>query len=296
MKAFLFSIIVPTYNRAHLIVKTLHSILEQSFRDFEVIVVDDGSTDNTEEVLQPFLSEKVRYYKITNGERARARNFGIKQAQGMYISFVDSDDLLYPNYFYESYQFLQNKPDAVFWALSYEIKNTKGKTLTKQIHKGDLRKKLQYGNFLSCMGVFVKKDILLKHPFNEDRDLSGTEDYELWLRLASRYPLYGIPTICACMINHHDRSVLQINEEKLIKRKNLLIATAYQDEAIRCFYGRKGLRNIKVHSFLYIALHLAMAKKIKKATAFLIKASKINFKVIFSYKWWVIIKKLLYGS
>ncbi|MCS6795021.1 MAG: glycosyltransferase family A protein [Raineya sp.] len=291
----LFSIVIPTYNRANLIGKTLQSVLRQEFTDFEVIVVDDGSTDHTEAVVKSFVSEKLRYYKIPNGERAKARNFGIRQAKGKYITFVDSDDLLYPNYFQEAYQFLQRNPDSVFWALSYEMKNEKGKILFRQIHKGNIAQKLQFGNVLSCIGVFVKKEILLENPFNENRDLSGTEDYELWLRLASRYPLHGVSTICASMINHENRSVLEINVAKLIQRKDILISCISQDKLVQKFYGKQGLLNIEAHAYLYIALHLAIAKKRKKTYAYLYKAIRIRFSVITTYKFWAILKKLVWG-
>ncbi|PKQ70934.1 glycosyltransferase family 2 protein [Raineya orbicola] len=296
MNSPLFSIVIPTYNRADFIKQTLQSVIHQKFTDFEVIVVDDGSTDNTEEVVKPFLSEKLRYYKVPNGERAKARNFGITQAKGKYITFVDSDDLLYPNYFQIAYDFLQKKPDSVFWALSYEMKDEKGNILFKQIHRGDIAQKLQFGNILSCIGVFVKKEILLENPFNENRDLSGTEDYELWLRLASRYPLQGISTICASMINHNSRSVLSISTEKLIKRIKSLLQNTSGDEKIKNFYGSKGIANIEAHSYLYIALHLVMAKKRIETLHYLFKSLKIKPSVISTYKFWVIVKKWFWGS
>ncbi len=292
----LFSIIIPTYNRANLITRTLQSVFEQQFLDFEVIVVDDGSTDNTEEVVACFRSEKLRYFKIPNGERAKARNFGINQAKGQYITFVDADDLLYPNYFQVAYDFLKKNPDSVFWALSYEMKDESGKVLFKRVYRANVAQNLQYGNDLSCIGVFVKKEILLQHPFNENRELSGTEDYELWLRLASRYPLQGISTICAAMINHSTRSVLSTDCSKLIKRKDLFLQSIYQDEQIKSFYTPKGIRNIEAHSCVYVSLHLAMAKKKFKALQYLVKSLMIQPFIIFTYKFWVVCKKLLWGS
>lgn len=292
----LFSIIIPTYNRANLITRTLQSVLEQQFIDFEVIVVDDGSTDNTKEVVASFLCEKVSYFKIPNSERAKARNFGINQAKGQYITFVDADDLLYSNYFQTAYEFLQKNPDSVFWALSYEMKDESGKVLFKQVHQANVAQNLQYGNHLSCIGVFVKKEILLQHPFNENRELSGTEDYELWLRLASRYPLHGVSIICASMINHNSRSVLNINVEKHIQRKNILLQTVHEDKQIQNFYGKRGVVNIEAYFHLYIALHLVMAKKRKETVLYLWKALQNKFSVFFTYKFWVIVKKWFWGN
>ena len=76
------SVIIPTYNRAHLIAGTLDSILAQKYQDFEIIIVDDGSTDDTEMVVASYLSDNVSYYKKENGERGAARNFGASKAKG----------------------------------------------------------------------------------------------------------------------------------------------------------------------------------------------------------------------
>jgi glycosyltransferase involved in cell wall biosynthesis len=90
-----FSIIIPTYNRAEIIGKTIESALGQTFQNFEIIVVDDGGTDNTEEVIQAFYSPKLSYYKKENAERAAARNFGAARGKGNYVTFLDSDDILF---------------------------------------------------------------------------------------------------------------------------------------------------------------------------------------------------------
>ena len=77
---------------------TLESVRNQRFTDFEVIIVDDGSTDNTEEVIAQLNYERLQYFKRPNLERGAARNFGIMQSKGKYITFCDSDDILYPHY------------------------------------------------------------------------------------------------------------------------------------------------------------------------------------------------------
>src|SRR4051794_30742755 len=92
------TIVIPTYNRAHLIGNTLKSVLNQSCDDFEVIIIDDGSTDNTEETVHSYLSEKVRYHRIQNSERGAARNRGTELAKGTYVNWFDSDDEMLPNH------------------------------------------------------------------------------------------------------------------------------------------------------------------------------------------------------
>jgi len=90
----LVSVVIPTYNRAHLIEESIKSVLEQTFEDWELIIVDDGSEDNTEHIIQKIKNSKIRYYKSEHcGLLGKVRNYGIKMAQGKYIAFLDSDDL-----------------------------------------------------------------------------------------------------------------------------------------------------------------------------------------------------------
>src|SRR5262249_33550585 len=91
----LFSVIVPTFNRAALLVNTLESVFSQRFRDFEIIVVDDGSTDETMDYLHS-LGKQVRVFRQSNWGAGAARNLGARRAQGEYLAFLDSDDLWFP--------------------------------------------------------------------------------------------------------------------------------------------------------------------------------------------------------
>lgn len=94
-----FSIIIPTYNRAPTLSRAINSVLHQSFQDHEIIVVDDGSTDNTGEILQSnFIEYHITYYKIENGGVTAARNYGVSKAKGKFLVFLDSDDMLSPQY------------------------------------------------------------------------------------------------------------------------------------------------------------------------------------------------------
>src|SRR5882672_6620269 len=93
-----FSIVMPTYNRAHMVGKTIASILRNDFTDFEVLVVDDGSEDDTEALIAKLTDPRIHYYKKENGERGAARNYGAIRANGRYINFFDSDDVMYPNH------------------------------------------------------------------------------------------------------------------------------------------------------------------------------------------------------
>ncbi|MCS6874774.1 MAG: hypothetical protein NZM17_08880, partial [Pyrinomonadaceae bacterium] len=128
------------------------------------------------------------------------------------------------------------------------------------------------GNFLSCIGVFIRRDIILKYPFNKNRDLSGSEDYELWLRLASRYPLYCDNEVVATLIHHDNRSVIKVEKDRLIKRIKVLEDSLKQDSDFVKFFGRYFGR-IKAYNRAYIALHLALSQHSKlEVSKYLVRA------------------------
>ena len=133
----IFSIVIPTYNRAHLIASTIESVLEQNFRDFEVLIIDDGSNDNTEDVVNKFKNESIRYYKKENAERGAARNFGATRAKGQYINFFDSDDLMYPHHLIAAYNLIQSLERPEFFHLAYDHKHEDGTFLGNSQLPGD---------------------------------------------------------------------------------------------------------------------------------------------------------------
>ena len=103
-----FSIIIPTYNRAHLIVATINTVLAQTFTDYELLIIDDGSTDNTTAIITTLNSPKINYIKTENYGVAHARNTGIKAAKGQYIGFLDSDDSMETHHLHTAYDNIQH--------------------------------------------------------------------------------------------------------------------------------------------------------------------------------------------
>lgn len=276
-----FSIIIPTYNRANLISKTIESVLNQKYDNFEVIVVDDGSTDNTAEVIANFKDKRIRYYYKENEERAVARNYGTRLSRGEYVSFLDSDDIVYENYLLKALEMIEkyNKPE--WFHLRYEIKDLSNNTTVKIAPLPKVANlKLIEGNHLSCINVFLRKDIAEKHPFNETRDLLVSEDYELWLRLASRYPLYCDNEVVSALVQHSGRSVVKTDKEKLLKRIRVLEASLSNDPEFMKAFG-KYFDQIKAYNRAYIALHLALAKQSKlEVFDYLLKALLCSPKIL----------------
>jgi glycosyltransferase involved in cell wall biosynthesis len=291
--AFFFSIVIPTYNRAEFIQKAIRSILNQSFSDFEIIIVDDGSTDQTEAIVKDILSERLRYIKIKNSERGAARNAGIKMATGRYISFLDSDDILYTNYLSTAFDFLSTNQFPGALHVAYEIITSEGAVLKKVNTLKSINKEIIQGNPLSCIGVFIREDVMRVNLFNEDRDLSGLEDWELWIRIAAGHIIFACNIIGSAIVHHDHRSVLDSNSEKLFLKAERFLHYVLNNKNISQVYGRE-LRKTSASVKTYVALHLAISKASNRIVWRYLKAGVSDYKgELFRRRFWVVIKLMI---
>jgi glycosyltransferase involved in cell wall biosynthesis len=207
-------VVIPTHNRATFISAAIESILAQrnSECSYEIIVVDDGSTDDTEEVLRPYANS-IRYCKIDHsGLPAKARNVGISEARGELIAFLDSDDLWVEEKF--ALQVPVFDDPAVM--MSYgQARKIHGNDRTPREHVVDPVKLPQGKSFLllleqnviSTLTVVARRSALLQvGGFDESPELRGVEDYELWLRLIAAFPngIASVPSVIALYRVHGD--------------------------------------------------------------------------------------------
>jgi len=288
-----FSIVIPTYNRANLIGKTLDSILLQRFTDFEVIVVDDGSRDNTQDVVKGYSDSRIRYYKKENGERGAARNYGRKLANGNYINFFDSDDLMYPNHLQVARAMTDQWRNPELFYLGYDFKNGDG-VVTEQVNtlNDQSYRQAMFDNFLSCNGVFLRKDIADAYPFEEDRKLASAEDWELWIRLMSRYPLRYSNEITTSVINHDQRSLRTIATEKIVLRDEFLIENLRRDVEVLNAFGSTFAKFVS-QRYTFFMLCCAEDKNRGEVFRWAMRAARIYPLAIFSKRFVASIKKTI---
>ena len=291
-----FSVIIPTYNRGYLIRKAIFSVLHQKFQSFELIVIDDGSTDNTEEIVKGIDDPRFIYKKIKNSERGAARNEGIKIARGNYITFLDSDDFYYRDYLSNADESLKKYNYPSLLHLRYEVRDETGKILFKiKEIENDNYSILIKGNYFSCMGVILKREVTDSLKFREDREIAGSEDWELWLRIVSNYGFKTDHRISACMIQHEQRSVMEDLEPKLVKRKEIALKYAFDDPNTRKLYGRN-FKKISAFLDTYISLHLVLAYNNSSAFKHLLKAIKTYPYILFSRRTLAIVKHILLNT
>lgn len=184
------SVIIPTYNREDLIMRSIDSLLKQTNQDYEIIIADDASTDNTEEAIRSLNNDKIIYFKLEkNSGQCVSRNHAIKIARGEYIGFLDSDDEWLPTKIEKQLKVFENSDDPKLAAVycgfieKDEILNV-SVTINRGNRRGDIYKDLLSGYCPSTPTMFmVKKEALIKVAgFNEE--LPTFVDYDLWLRIA----------------------------------------------------------------------------------------------------------------
>jgi glycosyltransferase involved in cell wall biosynthesis len=294
MSSPFFSIVVPTYNRAHLIGKTIEGLLGQDFSDFEVIVVDDGSKDNTKEVVAKINDARITYYLKENGERGAARNFGRLKARGQYINFFDSDDLVYPNHLTEAKKMVDEKKQPEIFHLGYDFKTPDG-TVTKRIDNltREVIDRVLFDNVLSCNGVFVRRDIANEYPFEEDRAMASSEDWELWIRLISRFPLQYSNAVTTSVVGHDERSIFTISADKVIARDLLMIHKLRQDDEVSKNYGKR-FKKFTAQRYSFFMLCLSEQGRNQEVLKWAWKAWQCYPPIFFTKRYLVSIKKVFF--
>ena len=189
------SVIVPTYNRAHMIAEAIDSVLNQTFKDFELIVVDNYSSDNTESVVKSYNDNRIRYFKNqNNGLVSINRNYGIEKSYGEYIAFLDDDDLWLPEKLEKQVELLDlNNGLGLVYSDSYVIDrngNLREHTYFygRKPVAGNALNELLQNNPIPLLTIVVKKEALNKvGVFNPRYKIA--QDYDLWLRIAEYYPI-----------------------------------------------------------------------------------------------------------
>jgi glycosyltransferase involved in cell wall biosynthesis len=189
------SVIIPTYNRAWSLKKAIDSVLEQDYKNFELIVVDDGSTDETEALVSEY-TKSVKFVQQPNLGVSAARNKGISISSGSLISFLDSDDYWEPKKLSTQVEFFNANPDALICQTEETwIRNGK-RVNPKQKHKKQSGM-IFIPSLALCLvspSAVMMRKILFAKVDVFDESLPACEDYDLWLRITCRYPVHLIDT------------------------------------------------------------------------------------------------------
>jgi|SRR6476620_1395839 len=219
-----FSVIIPLYNKEKFIEDTMKSILDQSFDDFEIIVVNDGSTDNSAAKISQFTDARIRYFRKENEGASTARNYGIEKATGDYIAFIDADDYWYPDFLKQVFENTQNFRDERVFSAAIEIEMP-GKCIPAQysIEKTAANQVVDYFDASSKMSViwtscaaFHKS--VFENVGNFDTTIRSGQDTDLWIRIGMAYKVVFCWRILARYT--HDSESLSKKKQYMTKKLN----------------------------------------------------------------------------
>ena len=257
-----FSIIIPSFNRANLIEKTVESVQKQSFTNWECLVVDDGSTDNTKNVVESISKRdsRIKYIYQENAERSAARNFGIKFARGEFICFLDSDDYYLPNHLeLLKINIEQNENPKGLFFVNHLMLN---EGIERKVESLTYNNSIDYfvQNSTIPVRVCIHKDVLITNQF--DPRIVIVEDSVLWTQIALNYPVFHIQEHTVVYRWHDDNSVNIKNNCFLPRLKGLKIL--FQDEKLKKVYPIKKQKIAISNCYYGIAKHYSFKRNFIK--------------------------------
>lgn len=240
------SVIIPAFNAEKYIEECLNSLIVQSYQNFEIIIVDDGSKDKTKEIIQSFIEKNclynVKYFYQENQGPASARNTGIKNSVGEFIVLLDADDFLEKDCLEIKINYFLNNPRIDFLSTNaYLFYSGKVKGFYRFINEKEIQNKLQVEslvmeNTIITSTVMIRKSIFnFVGLFNESREIIGVEDFELWLRMSTAKIKSGFINLPLTYYREHSNSISVDKSEmlrKLIKVLNNFIKVNSQYENI----------------------------------------------------------------
>ncbi len=279
----LVSVIIPTHNFAEYISESIDSVLAQTYRGFEIIIVDDGSTDNTKEVVEKWgQSDKVRYFYQENKGPGAARNRGIKESKGDYIAFLDADDLWLPEKLKKQMDKFNQSPELGFIHTDYVLFNENG---TMQNRKFGIKSKKNLSGhifpyllrecFVRTSTVMLRKECFEKIGFFEEAYLS--EDYDFLLRLSKEYQAGYVDETMAKCREHIKQAHLNIEKtyesvENVINKTLKRFPELENDREIRT-----SLNYRKAKTRFELGYNLFCQNKLKQAREKFVESIKSNF-------------------
>ena len=192
------SVIIPVYNGERFILETIRSAVNQTFRDLEILIINDGSTDKTFELVKRSGDDRVKVFSYPHAGLSVSRNRGIRLARGEYIAFLDADDLWSPSKLEVQFLALRDHPDAAVAYSWVDLIDEEGHSLRpfmRPSHKGNVYEKVLFNDFIiGGSNVLIRRQALEKTGFF-DEALGAAEDHDMWIRLAKHFEFTLVPKV-----------------------------------------------------------------------------------------------------
>jgi glycosyltransferase involved in cell wall biosynthesis len=290
------SVVIPTYNALRFLPQTIASVMGQTYQDFELLLIDDGSSDGTadwvEEFNQTTDGHKIRFFQQQRGGVSAARNLGIQNAQGEFVAFLDADDLWVPTKLAQQVNYLNQHPRVGLVhgaiALMDESGKLTGRVLSSKPAASSLTQLLTR-NAVACQTVLVRRSCF-EQTGCFDSQADTVEDWDLWMRVARFYPIVALPEVLA-----HYRQVessLSRSHERMVPTYHYVIEKTYefcQDELTRL-----GANDRRLKATSYASAYQCLAWKaiqckfpdIKQANAYRSRALHYRPDLVLTGEYW----------
>lgn len=277
------SVIVSTYNRGRFVCEAVESVLNQTFRDFEVIVVDDGSTDNTHDLLKKYASS-IHYIYQRNKGRSAARNSGIRLCRGGYVAFLDDDDIWLPGKLERQAAFLDLHPEAALAHTFTELMDESGRRLEKETkkHLRSYHKAMRIGytyEGMSRLCVMYTSSVMLRKSCLGsvglfDPGIEAFEDWDIYLRLALKYEIGSIPESLVRIRIHRAHSTQgEFTRGRIsVSLKHLNILDSIDDPFLR--------ERLRYNFYIHLAHAYYIAMDTEKTRRYIIRALSLKLPVL----------------
>ena len=253
----MFSIIMPAWNRANIIDSAIESVVAQSYSDYELLIVDDGSTDQLESVVRPFRSEKIFYYRIPHSGASAARNFGILHAHQDFIAYLDADNIWHPDFLERMHLALQQHSDYQVAYCRFDVYRQDRATSQRCLaYTGGVP--FNWGNLLTAnyidMNTFVHARRCIKYAGLHDESLRRLLDWEFILNLAKKYQFLFVPEILVDYYLGCQTNTITFTEDvatpmATIKRRNRMHTQPIQFVHDAIHYSWENVADEKYHNW-----------------------------------------------
>jgi glycosyltransferase involved in cell wall biosynthesis len=220
-----FSIILPTYNRAHLLSRAIKSVLSQTFQDFELIVIDDASPDQTQELVASFHDSRLVYLQQKkNRGPSTVRNVGIRQARGKYVSFLDDDDEYMPQFLVETYRVFEAAPEQVgfTWCGVRDVQDTPGGERTIRERLWESYPESGTHIYSTSYGLTIRANCFDIVGLFDEEIVGGVEDTDLLLRLGRSFDFRVVSGILIKRHHHQEAQLTDITPQRAKGYEQLL--------------------------------------------------------------------------
>ena len=232
----MLSVVVPLYNKRNSIIKTIQSVLRQTVSDFELIVVDDGSTDNSLAVVKAVNDERIRVIPKDNGGVSSARNVGIKAAKSEFVALLDGDDIWDKTFLEEQLKLIEAFPEAAMWGVNYAFVKGDNCTPCDQGMGDGFRGYVEnyfctsHNDLFCSSSVVIRRDIFEKVGYFDER-ISASEDLDMWYRIILHNPVVYYDKVLAYYNQNAENRVAYDTDYRFPLSKSILYyVDKYQSE------------------------------------------------------------------